>query len=454
MFNFIKFFKKDNTNGIHIGKGYALDDHEKLHFVDIFQNDANRRGHTMVFGTTRVGKTRLVENGIRQDIQNGKNVVIIDPKIDVELFSRVYEVALGCNRENQIILINTLSPDMSAKINPLTNFHTPEEPISHIMSTVPSTDEFFYNVAYDTTTVIVRGLIKIRIAEGMDQFFNLNDFMKWLPYSKFQELKDRLTSFKDNDSELLVGQIDDVLSSGSEYFNKVSKTLKSAIIQLTLGNTGEVIARAKTNECLDRLEQGKGVILFVQSAALLQPRAAFMLGRIIVSMIQSLVGRYYASGRKFEIPLVLYLDEFSNIVYNGIDDMFNKAGGCNCYIMALTQSPADVVAVIGEDKARKIFDNTNTKIFMRINDTTSAKNLTIYGGTKFRSTVQLNLHGGLRGTEVEEDVMKEIDLLRLENREFFYFGFEGEFKAKTDPIGDPSIQIVLPDIIQKARITK
>jgi hypothetical protein len=181
---------------------------------------------------------------------------------------------------------------------------------------------------------------------------------------------------------------------------------------------------------------------------------AFMLGRVIVSMIQSLVGRFYASGRKFEIPLVLYLDEFSNIVYNGIDDMFNKAGGCNCYIMALTQSPADVVAVIGEDKARKIFDNTNTKIFMRVNDTASAKNLTIYGGTKYRNTVQLNLHGGLRGTEVEEDVIREVDLLRLENREFFYFGFEGVFKGKTDPLGDSMIEIILPDIILNQRVEK
>ena len=122
--------------------------------------------------------------------------------------------------------------------------------------------------------------------------------------------------------------------------------------------------------------------------------------------------------------------------------------------MALTQSPADVVAVIGEDKARKIFDNTNTKIFMRVNDTASAQNLTIYGGTKYRNTVQLNLHGGLRATEVEEDVIREIDLLRLENREFFYFGFEGVFKGKTDPLGDSMVEIILPDIILNQRDAK
>lgn len=446
-----KVFKKKKQEGIHIGKGYALDDHEKLNFLDIFQEDGNRRGHTIVFGTTRVGKTRLVENGIIQDIENGKNVIIIDPKIDIDLFSRVFQVASSCGRENEITLINSLTPDLSAKINPLANFHTPEEPISHIMSTVPSTDEFFYNVAYDTTTVIVRGIIKVREDEGFDKYFTFNDFMKWLPYSKFTELRDRLLKFEDTDSKIIVGQIEDILDSGPEYFNKVSKTLKSAIMQLSLGNTAEVVSRSKNNDFLNRLEEGKGAILYVQSAALLQPRASFMLGRVIISMIQSLVGRFYASGRKFERPLVIYGDEFSNIVYNGIDDMFNKAGGCNCYIVALTQSPADIVAVIGEDKARKIFDNTNTKIFMRINDISSAKMLTTYGGTMFRNTVQLNLHGGLRGTEVEEDVIRETDLLRLEKREFYYFGFEGVFKGKTDPLGEPDIKILLPNIIRNGK---
>ena len=80
--------------------------------------------------------------------------------------------------------------------------------------------------------------------------------------------------------------------------------------------------------------------------------------------------------------------------------------------------------------------------------------VTIYGGTKYRNTVQLNLHGGLRGTEVEEDVIREVDLLRLENREFFYFGFEGVFKGKTDPLGDSMIEIILPDIILNQRVEK
>jgi hypothetical protein len=49
---------------------------------EIYMNDADRSGHFWCFGTTRVGKTRLLENMLEQDIQKGNSVVVIDPKGD------------------------------------------------------------------------------------------------------------------------------------------------------------------------------------------------------------------------------------------------------------------------------------------------------------------------------------------------------------------------------------
>ena len=39
-----------------------------------------RVGHTLVLGTTRVGKTRLAEILITQDIRRGDVVIVFDPK--------------------------------------------------------------------------------------------------------------------------------------------------------------------------------------------------------------------------------------------------------------------------------------------------------------------------------------------------------------------------------------
>jgi len=442
---FFKTVSKDKP--LFIGRGFRLDDVRKDKIIDIIQEQQNRKGHTLVFGTTRVGKTRLAENAIIQDIQAGRNLIIIDPKVDSELFSRVYKTALDCSRENDVMLISPLFPEHSARIGPLAHYAILEEPISHIMASVPVEDEFFYNTANEVVTVIVRGLYIIKKFKGQPVEFTFDEIALNVNFDNIQLIADELESLKGHDAIKIHSLAIGILSGEKEYYTKVSSTLRTALTQLTTGGISQVVGREKENEFIKRIESGKSVILYVQTGAMLQKHAAFTLGKVIISMTQALVGRYFASGLKFKIPLAIYIDEMSNCVYRGIEDMFNKAGGCDCYITALTQSPADVIAEIGPDRARKLFDNTNTKIFMRINDVDSASVLKTYGGKKLRQTVQLSLNGGMRGTEVEEDVLSETDFLTLQPREFFYFGFEGAFKGKTVPVSPCDVQIKLPNIL-------
>lgn len=51
----------------------------------IYGQPGERVGHTLVLGTTRVGKTRLCELLVTQDIRRGDVVIVFDPKGDVEL---------------------------------------------------------------------------------------------------------------------------------------------------------------------------------------------------------------------------------------------------------------------------------------------------------------------------------------------------------------------------------
>ena len=81
--NCFNFIKKANNNFTLIGKGFALNDIKKENFVDIKLEDKNRVNHMFVFGAPGVGKTRLLENIIEQDIPKGESVVIIDPKGDI-----------------------------------------------------------------------------------------------------------------------------------------------------------------------------------------------------------------------------------------------------------------------------------------------------------------------------------------------------------------------------------
>ncbi|TQG54261.1 conjugative coupling factor TraD, PFGI-1 class, partial [Pseudomonas aeruginosa] len=73
------------------------------HEVDVTLPLGERVGHTLVLGTTRVGKTRLAELFITQDIRRkvrGEHevVIVFDPKGDADLLKRMYVEAKRAGR--------------------------------------------------------------------------------------------------------------------------------------------------------------------------------------------------------------------------------------------------------------------------------------------------------------------------------------------------------------------
>ena len=80
---------------------------------DQYQDLSERVGHTLVLGTTRVGKTRLAEILITQDIHRGDVVIVFDPKGDAELMTRTFVEARKAGRPCYIFHLGY--PDISAR---------------------------------------------------------------------------------------------------------------------------------------------------------------------------------------------------------------------------------------------------------------------------------------------------------------------------------------------------
>lgn len=444
-----KLFKKDKKPYTSIGIGFKLSDKKKKKLYEVNLLDENRTGHLFVFATTQVGKTRLVEWMTEQDILKGKNVVIIDPKMDWGLFSKVYQSCLRADREDDFMFLSPIFPQYSVKINPLSHWYMPEEPISHIMAGVPTDDDFFYNVALDATTFIVRAILLKNRATGNNAPLRFKDIAEKASYKGITSLKNEIEAIEDDsEKEALITLGTQILESPQDYFSKVTNTLRTTLTQMTMGSIASIIGNATNNEFIDRIEKGKGVVLYVATGSMLAKKSADILGKVVVSMIQSAAGRFYASNLKFYNPLCLYIDEMSNCVYRGIEDAFNKGGSAGLCITGSTQSMADIVTEIGEDRARKLFDNTNTKIFGRVNDIASSKIIAEYGGVESRFASMFNSDGNITSREVEQDIIKIEQGLRLNKREIFYFGFEGQFEGKIAPV-NPSEIMVRPPVIVK-----
>lgn len=425
--------------GYHLGKPQAA--------KDIWLPDADRKGHMFCFGSTRIGKTKLIELMIEQDIRKGYSVTLFDPKGDIDLLSSIVQVAFEENRQHELCLITPIFPEYSASIDPLAYYFMPEELVSHVVSGIKAKEEFFVNIAYETTLIIVLTLLLFAKARNEKCWINLNDIKQRASHACLEDLKAELESIPESPEKAdILASLMQILDSPKDYFAKISSSLRTTLTSLSTGNVGKIIGRAQSNQFIKRLEQNKRVILIVQTGSLLTRKTAHIVARVLISMIQSFIGRRYASGRTVSPPLAIYLDEASNLMYIGIDELFNKAGGAGAWVHAFTQSISDLEAEIGRPFAKKILDNTNTKVFMRVNDPTTAEYVADYSGEQKRFSPLLSLGGAITIREVKENAILPEHILNLQEREFFLFSYQGQYRGKTLFVKPPYFQIEYPHV--------
>lgn len=90
--------------------------------IPVYLPQSRRNGHTLILGTTRVGKTRLLSILVNQDIRNDEAVIVIDPKGDLELLQDMYLAAKSVGRLKDFYAIHAGFPQWSAKYNPLAQY--------------------------------------------------------------------------------------------------------------------------------------------------------------------------------------------------------------------------------------------------------------------------------------------------------------------------------------------
>ncbi len=463
-FNISDIKKEDNF--VTLGMGYKIGHPEKL--IELRINNKNRAGHTFCFGSTRIGKTRLIESMIEQDIEQGNSVVLFDPKGDIDITEKIVQCALENNRAEDLFFINPIYPPLSNKIDPLAHYYMPEEIVSHVVSGIKAKEEFFINVAYETTLAVVMALIEKNKEDQQKQIdkgtlrqedvtptrMNFNDIRKNISIDKLQDLVTDLSGNQSQRAQETLVTLNQIVKSPQDYFAKVSSSLRTVLTALSTGSAGDIIGTVHANKFIERLTEGKKVILVAQTGSMLTRKTAGTISRVLISMIQSFIGRLYASGKTLENPLAIYMDEAAALMYLGIEEMFSKAGGANVMIHAFTQSISDLEAEIGKPFARKILDNTNTKIFMRVNDPDTAKYVSDYSGKEKRFSSILSLGGGITVREVEEPLVVSDDLTTLQKREFYLFTYEGKFKGLTLNATPVKYHIDLPEINLPDRVTK
>jgi type IV secretory pathway TraG/TraD family ATPase VirD4 len=440
---------RPNSGVTILGQGVNLADRSRDIFITI--PDQERSGHLGCFGTTRIGKTRLMESVIEQDIVKGYNVAIIDPKGDIDLFSKVIQASAESGRLEEVMLLTPIYPEHSVKLDPLSHYYMEDELVDHVVSGIKAKEDYFIAIASEVTGAVVSGLAIEAKDKGRELNANFSDIKARVTYKDLQNMRTGLLSIKHKIPEAaeIAENIEQILSSTQEFFSKVASSLRTMLSALSSGNTGKIIGKSYVNEFVSRFGEGKGVILYCNTGSLLARRTAHIIGRVLISMIQSMVGRFFASGRRLDPPLCIHIDEGHNIAYMGIQELFSKAGGANTWISFYTQSIALIEEEIGPEAAKGIMDNINNWIFMRVNHPDTAQYMEDSSpiAKKFQPIITPDeCTGRITLREIEEQLILKANVLQLEDRQFYMRSRGNYYKAFTVDSTPLYVHVTFPEL--------
>lgn len=447
MFRFFRRSKPKpdvSENYTDIGTGVNMDTARKI--VPIRLPDSERKRGMMVVGSTGVGKTRLAEHMIDQDIAKGYSLCYLDPKGDQDIFSKVFESARKHKRLDELQLITPIYPELSAIVDPMAYYFSVEELAAHIAAAIPpSKEEFFKNVAVMLSTAVITASTIIARNRGQLANLNFDALRNGIRRKNLEDSRVTLQGIGSPEALRTAAIIEDLLGESEEYYSKVSKSLAVALMHLSVGNIGRIIGQADTNRIIQRIEEGQRVIVVIHTGSQMFPDAANALGRVILSMIQKCVGRTYGSVKeKFHTPLAIYIDEAQKVLYPGIEALPAMAGSANVMTTMFVQDNSQLAAVLGEEFARVIMNNCNTKLFMRCPDADTAEYVTRHFGTK---PVLTGIYSANQVTtrEVEKDVISPYDVQSLQVQEFLMQTYSGRWKGKTTKVPKATVKVIFPD---------
>ena len=389
-----------------------------------------RVGHTLVLGTTRVGKTRLAELLIAQDIRRGETCIVFDPKGDADLLKRVFRECQRSGRQDTFYLFHLGWPDSSARYNAVGRFGRITEVASRIAGQLSNegNSAAFREFAWRFVNIIARALVELgyrpdylliqRHVVNIDTLFI--EYAQHLFAQKAPKAWEAIVQIEGNINERntprhmlgrdrrvvaieqyltqvpLFDPVLEGLRSAVRYertfFDKIVASLLPLLEKLTSGNIAQLLAPdyADLNDPRPIFDWMQVVrqraVVYIGLDALSDAEVAAAVGNSMFADLVSVAGHLYKFGADDGMPydahahlcaINVHADEFSELMGNEFIPMVNKSGGAGVQITAYTQTLSDIEARLGNRaKAGQVVGNFNNLIMLRVRETATAELLT------------------------------------------------------------------------------
>ncbi len=412
---------KKYDDSIEVGKTH---DGIKLHL-----DDKQRTSHVQVIGTTGRGKTQsvVVPWAIR-DLERGKSVILIDGKGSKDVIRSIYsyrnQLEEKTRNDDIIKSVEVLEFDLenydSITLNPLRN-GSPQQITDRIFSSFEFDDPYYKSVQYDICGYLTKLLLETGETITFKSLYDLltDDSIlakKVQKLSKEERLRKVLTAH---------------LKESANERKKRNFGLISQLSPFAVGELSEFVNGGAKEVSLEKLlcEKKASVddpkILLVSIPTLKYQTIGHQLGKLILQDLAYSVGKREDSAHKEFMSV--FLDEFSEFVYEGFVSLLNKARSANIGLHLCHQALSDLTNV-SESFAKSINTNTNVKCLLGLNDPETADFYARHLGTRTteKFTTQMQEKGFLK--EFKETGMaslRDVEAYKVHPNELKEF-YQGE----------------------------
>jgi len=379
---------------------------------DLYSELAHLVGHTLIVGTTRVGKTRLFDLLIAQAIFRGETVIIIDPKGDHALARNARAACEASGAGERFVYFHPAHPDRSACIDPLRNWNRKTELASRVAALIPSETgadpftAFGWKVLNDITNGMIAtghrpNLVQLRryVEGGPESLLQRALKIHFSRHVKDWESRaaSHIRRYKDRLLEAYIAfyreiaiheaqsvDLDGLISTyehNREHFQKMVASLIPILSMLTSDPLQALLSpdfepgheRLVTD--MSKIIHGNKVV-YIGLDSLADSTVGSAIGSILLADLAAVAGDRYNYGIDSLTPVNLFIDEAAEVLNQPAIQLMNKGGGADFRVTIATQTFADFASRLGdENKARQVLANTNNKIALRVLDSETQKYL-------------------------------------------------------------------------------
>lgn len=365
---------------------------------DVWIKPRQRAMHTQVIGTTNAGKTEsVILPWAIQDIHSGKGLLLIDGKADNSLIDKLWAYTKLAKRENDFKLFSLSRQKESFQFNPLLG-GTAEEITERVFNAFEFENPYYRSLQYEVMSQVMR---IFEASNTTPTFQRLHQAM-----SRPKVMEKMIKSVSDPTVRRWYLNYCEMAPKDRE---ERTSGLLAAISHFAFGEQAKLFNPEKDAITIDDSFK-KNQIVYFQLPVLLSPFLGKATGKLVLQSLQAAVANRHRLSRGEEKRFFsVFLDDFSEYLYEGFVSILNKSRSANVGVVFAHQALGDI-NVLGEPVANSILTNANLKVFMRGNDPDSAEYFSkVIGTLKATKTTERQTKGLLGVSKSGEMSARDVE---------------------------------------------